>query len=114
MTLRYDLRINQGETFQLAIPVLDENGDPASLSGMTARGQIRAHATAAAVLHEWTVLNGGIAFDGNNVVLTVPAASSAAWTFRTGTYDVELVAVDGDVIRLIEGHVLVHPEITRD
>ena len=113
MTLRYHLRISQGATFQLTIPVLDENGNPASLSGMTARGQIRAHAAATTILHEWTMLDAGLAFDGGNVVLSVPAATSSAWTFRTGSYDVELIDGDGDITRLIEGHVIVHPEVTR-
>ena len=113
MTLRYHLRINQGETFQLAIPVLDANGAPVSLSGMTARGQIRSHAADATVLHEWTLLNAGLAFSSNNVVLKVPAATSSAWTFRTAQYDVELVDTDGSVTRLVDGHVIVHPEITR-
>lgn len=113
MTLRYHLRINQGESFQVAIPVLDEDGDPISLSGMTARGQIRSHAADATVLHEWTLLNSGLAFDANNVVLKVPAATSSVWTFRTAQYDVELVDTDGNVTRLVDGHVIVHPEITR-
>jgi len=55
VTLRYDLRINQGETFQL----------------------------------------------------------SAAWTWRTGRWDVELVDGAGAVTRLAEGFVIVHPEVSR-
>jgi len=113
MTLRYHLRINQGETFQVAIPVLDANGAPVSLSGMTARGQIRTHAADPTVLHEWTLGNSGIAFDANNVVLKVPATTSAAWTWRTGAYDVELTDGSGNVTRLVDGHVIVHPEVTR-
>ena len=113
MTLRYHLRINQGETFQLSIPVLNGDDAPISLSGMTARGQIRTHAADPTVLYEWTLLNSGIAFDANNVVLKVPATTSSAWTFRTAQYDVELVDTDGNVTRLVDGHVIVHPEITR-
>ena len=113
MTLRYHLRINQGETFQVAIPVLDEDGDPISLAGMTARGQVRAHAADETVLHEWTLGNSGIAFDANKVVLNVSAATSSAWTWRTGRYDIELVDGAGSVTRLVDGHVIVHPEITR-
>ena len=113
MTLQYHLRINQGETFQVAIPVLDEDGDPISLAGMTARGQVRPYAPSTTVLHEWTLGNSGIAFDTNKVVLTVPAATSSAWTWRGGQYDVELVDGSGAVTRLVEGYVVVHPEITR-
>lgn len=113
MTLRYDMRINQGETFQLAVPVLDANGNPVSLSGMTARGQVRAYARSGTALYEWSGTNGNLALDGNNVVLTVPAAASTAWIFRTGEWDLEIIDTDGNTTRLVEGYVIVHPEITR-
>jgi hypothetical protein len=113
MTLEYPLRINQGETFQVAVPVLDEQGNPASVSGMTARGQIRAHPTSLAVLYEWSQAAGNLAFDGNDVVLTVPAATSAAWTWQLARYSLELTASDGDITRLVEGFVILSPEVTR-
>ena len=113
MTLRYDLRINQGETFQLEIPVLDEDGDPASLAGLVAKGQIRAHARSATVLYEWSLANTNIALVGNDVILTVPATVSSLWTFRTGEWSVELTDGAGVATRLIEGVVIVHPELVR-
>jgi hypothetical protein len=113
MALRYDLRINQGETFQLAVPVLDANGSPVSLSGMTARAQVRSYVQSAAPLYEWSTTNGNLAFDGNDVVLTVPASASSAWTFRTGQWSLELVDTNSDTTLLVEGYVIVHPEITR-
>lgn len=113
MTLRYDLRINQGETFQLAIPVLDDNGDAVSLSGMTARGQIRTYASSPTVLYEWSTANSNIAFNSNNVVITVPAATSSLWGFRTAQWDLELVDGTGITTRLTEGAVIIHPEVTR-
>jgi len=113
VTLQYHLRINQGETFQVAIPVLDANGADVSLSGMTARGQIRTHAADPTVLYEWSAGANNLAFSGNDVVITVPAATSSLWTWRTAAYDVELTDGSGNVTRLVEGHVIVHPEITR-
>lgn len=113
MTLRYDLRLNQGETFQLAVPVLDDNGDPVSLSGMSAQGQIRAHAAATVVLHEWTTTNGGIALDANDVVVKLSAAETSAWTFRTGRWSLELADSDGVITRLVDGLVIVQPEVVR-
>jgi hypothetical protein len=113
MTLEFHLRINQGETFQLAVPVLDPNGSNVNLSGMTARGQIRTHAASPTVLYEWSTGANNLAFSGNDVVITVPAATSSAWTWRTAQYDLELVDGSGNVTRLVEGHVIVHPEITR-
>jgi hypothetical protein len=101
MTLRFDLRINQGETFQVAVPVFLPNGDEADLSGSTARGQIRSHAAAPTALY------------GNEVVLSVPAADSSAWAWRTGAYDVEITDTAGNITRLVEGYVVVHPDVTR-
>jgi hypothetical protein len=112
LTLRYDLRINQGETFRVSIPVLDEDGDPVSLSGMTAVAQARDLA-ADALLHEWTVVNSGIAFDAHKVVLKVPAATSSAWTWRDARYALELTDGSSNVTRLVEGYVIVHPEVVR-
>ena len=113
MTLRYDLRINQGETFQLTIPVLDDDGSAASLTGFTAKGQIRSHAASPTVLYEWSATNANLAFEDNDVVLTVPAAHSSLWTFRTGVWAVELVDGAEVTSRLVGGMVIVHPEVVR-
>jgi hypothetical protein len=113
MTLRFHIRLNQGETFQLAIPVVDEDGDPVALSGKTARGQIRSHAASPTVLYEWSTADGNLALDEGDVIITVPAADSAAWTWRTGQWDLELDD-DGTITRLVDGQVIIHPEVTRD
>lgn len=115
MTLRYDIRLNQGETYRLSVPVLDAdgNGDPAALTGTTATAQIRTHAASPVVLYEWSTAEGNVAFNVNNIVLTVPAADSSLWTFRTARWSLELADNTGATTRLVEGLVIVHPEITR-
>lgn len=113
MALRFDLRINQGETFQFAIPVYQPGGGDADLTGSTVRGQIRSYAASPVALYEWSSAALNLAFEGNDVVLTVPAAASSAWDWRTGQWSVELTDVDGNVTRLVEGYVIVHPEVTR-
>jgi hypothetical protein len=113
MTLSFDLRINQGETYRLSIPVLDQSGNPVALSGMTARGQIRSYASSTTVLYEWSTVAGNLALNGSDVVITVPAVASSAWVWRTAAYDIELVDGSGNVTRLVEGHVVVQPEVTR-
>jgi hypothetical protein len=111
LTLRYDLRINQGETFQVSIPVLDEDGDPVSLSGTTAKAQARS-LDDDSLLYEWTAPT-GIAFDAHKVVVKVPAATSSAWTWRGARYALELTDGSSNVTRLVEGYVIVHPEVVR-
>lgn len=114
MTLRYDLRIPQGTTWQVTVPVLTADNTPVDLAGYTARAQVRDGYAGATALHEWTVAAGNMTLGSGQVTLSVPAATSAAWTWRFARWDLELTNPGGVVItRLVEGSVLVDPEITR-
>ena len=105
----YHLIVDQGANYALSIPVLNDNGGPTTVTGWTVTGQIRAYPNGSTVLHELELTVGG-----TTVTLQIPAADSSAWTWRTGRYDVELTSPDGLVkARLIEGLVVVRPEVTR-
>ncbi|WHT21008.1 hypothetical protein N8J89_08055 [Crossiella sp. CA-258035] len=106
--MRYDITIPQGTTWTVSIPVLAPNGTPQNLTGWNAAGQVRAFHESPEVLH-----NISINLEGSNVVLTVLPTTSSAWAWRNGVYDVELTSPDSKVIRLVEGHVTVTPEVTR-
>ena len=108
MALDYDLVVNQGETYERLIPVKDGNGQPANVDGWQVAGQIRATHDSDEVLHTLS-----LTATGTNVRLVIPAATSSTWMFRLAKYDVELVAPNTTVTRLIEGSVVVKPEITR-
>ncbi|MFI6634264.1 hypothetical protein ACIBI7_35745 [Nonomuraea fuscirosea] len=47
------------------------------------------------------------------MLLHIPGATSAAWTWRVGVYDLELVDVGGRPLRLLQGAVRVTGEVTR-
>lgn len=114
MTLRYDLHLNQGETFRLDIPVLDDAGAPVDITGMTARAQVRARRADTTAVHEWSTTAGNLTLASNNITLNVPAATSAAWAWRLGYWDLELTEpATSTTTRLVEGAVVVSPEITR-
>lgn len=101
--------IDQGSDYRLTIPVLDSGNSPSSVVGWTAQGQIRSSASDAAVLHELA-----LEVETTSVELQVSAEASSAWTFRTARYDVEITSPDGvTTSRLLEGLVVVRPEITR-
>lgn len=106
--LKYDLIVDQGATYILYIPVFDDNGDPAYVEGWAATGQIRADYNSTTVRHTLALTP-----IENSIVLTIPAADSTAWTWQLGRYDVELVAPSTTVTRLIEGWVVVRPNVTR-
>lgn len=110
-----DLVILQGSDTTVSIPVEDANGDPvASFGGYTAAGQIRARVESSDVLHSFTSQGGSanITLTPPNVILSISAAASAAWTWTYGRYDVELTGPDGTA-RIASGHVIVSREVTR-
>lgn len=105
--LRYDLIVDQGADYERTIPVLDQAGQPVTLAGWTAAGQVRDSYAAATVLHTLA-----LTLSGSSVVLRIPAATSTAWPWRFGRYDLELTAPDGAVTRFLEGAVVVRAQIT--
>ncbi|MBR8638611.1 hypothetical protein KEF29_03180 [Streptomyces tuirus] len=103
----WDLYIEQGSTFVQEYVVDD---DPAfTWDGWTARSQIRSEASA----------NGGLLLDltdyltvvGNTIRAAVPAAITSTLT-RNGVWDLEVVQ-GSTVVRLLNGRVVVSPEVTR-
>lgn len=110
---RVDLVIEQGTTWGIAFPLLDEADQPADLTGWSARAQVRTKVGDSTVLYEWSSDGGNIEVGNGRAILTVPPAVSSAWTWRKGVYDLELTSPSGDVIRPVGGGVRVDPEVTR-
>lgn len=110
------LAIEQGATFRRRLTW--KTGTPAlpvNLTGYTARMQIRGELTDATVLLELTTENGGITLGGTagTIDLYISAVATAGITWESGVYDLEMVASNSDVIRLVAGGVSVSPEVTR-
>jgi hypothetical protein len=83
--------------------------------GYEVNAQVRERVESAVALHEWTSTGPGATatFDGSDIVLAVASATSAAWTWTSGRYDVELTNPDDEVARIAEGHLTVSREVTR-
>jgi hypothetical protein len=112
MTLNYDLRIPQGVTWSVSVPVLAADNTPVSnLAGYSAKAQVRDDA--GDVLHEWSVAAGNMTLGSGEVVLEVSPATSAGWAWRFARFDLELTDPFGDVTRLVKGSVFVDAEVTR-
>lgn len=113
-----DLVIKQGTDPDIRIPnVRDASGVLITTwTGFSVRGQVRERPESPTVLHEWTSQGGApnATFDGSDVVLSLPAAVSTAFTWTRARYDVELTDSDGKVARIAEGHITVSREITHD
>jgi hypothetical protein len=91
-----------------------EYNQPVTLSGLTARMQIREKLTSTSIIQELTTENGMIALDNvaKTIVLQIPATTTATYTFKAAVYSLELVS-GSIIIPFIYGNVTLDKEITR-
>jgi hypothetical protein len=112
----YNLEIKQGATLSLVATWRDSAGTAINLGGYTARLNVRETYSSTIVVLTLTTENGGITLGGaaGTITLAATATVTAALTapFR-GVYDLELVSGGGVVTRLLEGLVIITPEVTR-
>lgn len=105
-----DLTIEAGATFSLALAYQNPDTTPVILTGWTAKWQARVSPSAAeTVIDETPVIDGPT----GTITLSLTAAQTA---LLEGPYEyaVELTGPGGTpVIRLVEGRVLVSPELVR-
>lgn len=111
----HNFTIEQGVTTAKSFVWKDSNGDVIDLTGYTARMQIREAFTSSSTILSATNQNGQLVITANQgkVTLTLTATETAALTFTTGVYDLELVSASGTVTRLVEGTVTLSKEVTR-
>lgn len=128
MTEAYDWYIHQGqdESFQAR---WSEDDVVVDLTLWSAAFQIRESAASTAAIFSRSTAASNIALDDEtNVLLTIPAATSAGWSVSTlrptkvvdgktwtdlGVYDLELTDPDDNTIRLLQGRVWISLEVTR-
>jgi len=115
---RYDLLIDQGSTYTRTFSYKDFNGDPQDLTGHTARLMIRkTHNASGNPLFDSDPFPGTLSIPtplSGQIELTLtdeetellPAPLEAVW-------DLELEDAGGVVLRLVEGKVIISPNVTR-
>lgn len=113
---RYDMTIYQGATFNRVFTW--RVGNPATnvnLTGYAARMQLRSKPDSGTVILEATTSNGRITLGGaaGTITLTIPADVTEDLAPNQYAYDIEMVAFDGEVTRLLDGFVTVDAEVTR-
>lgn len=114
-TGRYDLIIEQGATLTRTFSYQTSSGVAINLTGYTARMQIRSSYKATTIIATLTTENGGISITpstGSVTILMSATATAALSPGLIGVYDIELIT-GTTVIRLIEGEVIVNPEVTK-
>ena len=106
------LIIYQGSTFSKLL-MISVAGAPYNITGNTFRMQIRESRTKPIII-ELTTENGRISVNGaaGEVTLLISATDTAALSFSTALYDLEMIS--GSVVsRLIEGGVTLSREVTQ-
>lgn len=109
-----DFLMPKGSTFTRTLTWKISNS-PVNLTSYTARMQARtSHISGTAVL-TLTTENGKITLGGTagTITLSLTAAETAAITQSSLAYDLELVSAGGEVTRLVEGQIVLTPEVTR-
>ena len=109
-----DFLMPKGSTFSRTL-TWKISGSAVNLTNYTARMQARASVTSATVVLDLTTANSKIVLGGTagTITITVSAADTAAITQQSLAYDLELVSAGGVVTRLIEGQIVLSPEVTR-
>ncbi len=110
---RVTIVIEQGATFD---PIMTwstkSTGVPIDLTGYSARMKIKS-SIGGTLLHSMTspvdIILGGVA---GTIQLFIDDATTEAFTFKRGVYDLELESPTGKVTRLLQGSVQVKQETT--
>ena len=112
---QYNIVTDQGATFSRNLFWKDKNGNAINLTDYTARMQVRQRFVSTSTVLSLTSPSGGITLGGGSgsVVVTASASTMAAVAGGDYLYDLEMVASNGVVTRLLQGSFTVRPEVTR-
>lgn len=111
----HNFLIEQGTTFTKSFIWKDSAGDVINLTGFTARMQFRQNISSSSILLSATTENSKIVITGaeGKVTINLSASDTAALTFITAVYDLELISSASEVTRLVGGTVTLSLEVTR-
>lgn len=89
--------------------------EPKDLTGYTARMQIREKIDSTTTIDELTTENGKISIDTVNktITLTISATATAAYTFGSAVYSLEMISSGGVVVPFANGTLTLVKEVTR-
>ena len=112
---RIDFVVPQGSDVTLTVPILDATGAPQTVTGWTAKAQVKRRVNDATVYYEWNTTAGVAVAQcvGTNLLLKIPASVSLLWAWRTGVWDAVVTSPDPTVSRPAGGLIRVQPIVTR-
>lgn len=109
MTIKANINIDQGATFQTAINVTNDNEVAVNLTGYSAAAQMRKHYTSSNAYSFTATISPVLG------IVTIAMTANTTNNLPAGryVYDCELTDTNGAVVRLVEGIVTVTPGVTR-
>ena len=108
MSIKRNIVIEKGTTFELQFNLTDDSGDVMALSGYTPAATLKRWYTSSSS-HSFTAATDVTA--GTVTLSLTPAQSNAIWP-GSYVYDVILTDGDGNVTRVVEGRATVTPNVS--
>jgi hypothetical protein len=111
----YNIIIDQGATYTLAISYKDSNGAAINLTNYTAAMQLRSTYTSVDAVLSLSSPSNGIVITGATglISITITDTQTAALSSNNFVYDLEITSSSNVKTRLIQGIVTISPEVTR-
>ena len=105
---RYDIKLQQGATFEMNLQLRDGNNSPVVMSGYTVAGKIfdrLGTQQLASFSHSWTAMESGM------FKMSIPANTTATMSGE-GQYDILVTEPTGKKYYLLEGAVFMDTGLT--
>lgn len=111
----YDFTIEQGTTFHIRFTWEDSNGNPIDLTQFKARMQARKSVNSPDVFIDASTENGLITLNeaAGEVNIDLPESVTSEFVWPQAVYDIELIALNGVVTRLVQGSITISREVTK-
>lgn len=115
---RYDITCEQGASFIRLIKLYDSSNEPRDLTGYEARMHVRRTKNASSTIIELSTDNGRIIIEPTEdmplgAIQLVLTAEETSYLTDEGVYDLELIATDNSVERVLQGRFKLDLEVTR-
>ena len=115
MATNYNTTLDQGADWYINFTYQNSSGTPINLTGYTAALQLRSEPSDATAALSLSSPSSGIVITGATGLVAVHASAAQTGALIAGTYyyDLELTSGTGIVTRLVQGQVVVSPQVTR-
>ena len=114
-----DWTISKGDDYSVRFPVLDAVNQAVTVTGWTAKAQVR-RSDVEPVLHEWTTegVDPNASTDGDGLVLELVGAVTSEWGWQNAQFSIELTEppdgqTPGRVHTIARGTIRARQEITQ-